>query len=267
MRIEEHILNLLYDYLLEEMSEKERLQAEVHLQHCEECNAECDKMQSTLERLSELRYAPSTERSSEFWSEFPIAVGRRLQANKPGGRALHWVRWWGQLLYGSPRYRIAGALIVLAVGTVFVMKWNAGEKQISSIPDKGKFGIPLELVDQRAQKYFRQSGVLMVELANRKHYEGKPTDLSLERRVSRQLLNEARFLKQQPLTPYTTQLMSDIEPVLIELANSEHHSEKPTVELLRDGIFQGNLLFKVRMAQIAYDSTTRMRIQYASMKE
>ena len=107
----------------------------------------------------------------------------------------------------------------------------------------------------------------MVELANRKHYEGKPTDLSLERRVSRQLLNEARFLKQQPLTPYTTQLMSDIEPVLIELANSEHHSEKPTVELLREGIFQGNLLFKVRMAQIAYDSTTRMRIQYASMKE
>ncbi len=268
MRSEKHILEALYDYLSGEMSESEKRKVEVHLQRCNECNAECDKMRSTLERLSALRYAPSAGQSEEFWSEFPIAVERRIQAfASTRERMLRFVHWWGKRVNGATKYRLATAFIILAIGTTVVMKWNAGETQIPSIAEKEHNGIPLELVDQRTQRYFRQSGVLMVELANRKHYEGMPTDLSLERRVSRHLLDEARFLKQQSLTPYTTKLMSDIEPVLIELANSERHSEKPTVDLLRDGILQGNLLFKVRMAQIAYDSSSRMRIQYASIKE
>ena len=49
--------------------------------------------------------------------------------------------------------------------------------------------------------------------------------------------------------------MNDLEKILIELANIEEHRDLPNVEIVRGGIRQENLLFKIRMAEAMYDSS------------
>jgi hypothetical protein len=72
------------------------------------------------------------------------------------------------------------------------------------------------------------------------------------------LVREARYLKQQPLDVRSRQLMNDLERILIELANTEEQNDLPNVEIIRGGIHQENLLFKIRMAEAMYDSAQFM---------
>ena len=56
-------------------------------------------------------------------------------------------------------------------------------------------------------------------------------------------------------------LIGDLEKILIELANIKEESGLPNVEIVRGGIHQENLLFKIRMAEAMYDTTRFMKIR------
>jgi hypothetical protein len=98
-------------------------------------------------------------------------------------------------------------------------------------------------------QYLRKSKVLLVGLENMKTGEGRTVDLTAERKASRALVDESRSLKQQPLDLHSVQLMNDVDKILIELANTDESESSPHVEMLRGGIRQENLLFKIRMAE------------------
>jgi len=84
-------------------------------------------------------------------------------------------------------------------------------------------------------------------------------DLSSERKVSRDLIEEARYLQSQPLDRRSERLIGDMEKILIELANMKEQNELPNVEMIRGGIHQENLLFKIRMAESLYDTTAAIQ--------
>jgi len=90
---------------------------------------------------------------------------------------------------------------------------------------------------------------LLVGIENMKTGEGGAVDLSAERRASRDLVQEARYFRQLRLDPRSERLMGDLEKIFIELSNSHDSRSRPDVELLRSGIQQENLLFKIRMAE------------------
>jgi hypothetical protein len=85
--------------------------------------------------------------------------------------------------------------------------------------------------------------------------ENPTIDLSTERQVSRDLIHEAQFVRDQPINNKTERLVHDLERILIELANSEEQTDLPNVELIRSGIQQENLLFKIRMAEASFDTS------------
>jgi hypothetical protein len=107
---------------------------------------------------------------------------------------------------------------------------------------------------QRAGQYFRKSKMLLVGLTNMKTDLAEPPDFSSEQRLSRDLIHEARYLKQQPLDSRSRRLVSDLEKILIEVENIKGHDDLPDVEIIRSGIHQENLLFKIRMAEAMLDS-------------
>jgi hypothetical protein len=85
-------------------------------------------------------------------------------------------------------------------------------------------------------------------------------DLSVEQRASRELVREARYLKQRPLEPRVDELVDAMSRILIELANISKDKQIPNMEIVRSGIHQENLLFKIRMAETVFDSA---RVVYA----
>jgi len=96
--------------------------------------------------------------------------------------------------------------------------------------------------------------VLLIGISNLKTGAGEPVDLSVEQRASRDLVREARYLKQRPLDPRVDELIDSMSRILIEMANITRDNQIPNVEIVRSGIHQENLLFKIRMAETVYDS-------------
>ena len=77
-------------------------------------------------------------------------------------------------------------------------------------------------------------------------------DLQAEREASRELVNEARALREEALDVNSARLINDLEKIQIELANMTPDDASPGVAMLRQGIESKNLLFKLRIAETLY---------------
>ena len=121
---------------------------------------------------------------------------------------------------------------------------STGSKPLQAIP-----------ADYRMGDYFRKSKVLLVGITHMKTEDDQPIDLSKESKMSQELLEDARYLKNQPLDIRSAKLIDDLQKILIELANIKEQNGLPNVEIIRGGIHRQNLLFKIRMAEALCDST------------
>ena len=249
---------LLYSYLQKQLTPEQEQQVESHLASCKACAAESAKMRSVLEALPRSAVSPSDERSYDFWDQFAIRVSQGIQQEELPGKGSASSLWEIIEPILLPRWKVVAAastaIVVVAAFLLLRQPQQPVEIAQQQPPLNGQ-PVQLERAAERANQYFQKSKVLLVGISNMKTVEGQPVDLTNEKRVSRELVHEARYLKQQPLDVRSTRLIGDLERILIELANMEVETDLPNVEMIRSGIHRENLLFKIRMAQPVYDST------------
>jgi hypothetical protein len=245
---------LLHDFVLGELSPRRRAAMENHIQTCRSCAADVLEIQETSTLLTDKRRLPSDERSAEFWAGFADTVNRRIaeraRTSRPTGPAfdlrsvLRLARW---------RPLLAGAAASAALFAAFILALQPKDTHLSvvtGIPESAT--APSMSADTLMEQYLRKSRSLLVGLANMDTEGGHPLDLSAERRTSRELIREARYIKQQPLDHRSARLISDLDKIMVQVANFAPDRPTPDVELVRGGIRHENLLFKVRMAQQRY---------------
>jgi hypothetical protein len=270
---------MLYEYLRDELTPADHATVEAHLSSCKECSNELTALREMLSLLPQTTAIPSEERTEEFWHSFASSVTAKALAQKqvrknPFAELVDWIE---ETLLLRPRYAYAvGSSVAVALAALAF--WTFTTPSQRDFADTGQHGKPLEhrsqpaaieqTVDQqpgipvqRVNEYFRKSKTLLVGLANMRTDNSEPLDFSTERRVSRDLVREARFLKRQPLDVRSRHLMNDLERILIELENIEEQNDLSNVEIIRGGIHNENLLFKIRMAEAMYDSP---QVVYAS---
>jgi hypothetical protein len=263
---------MLYEYVQDELSPAERLEVEAHLADCKKCDAQLRSLRDVLTLLPRPETQASEGRSEEFWNLFASKVEQKLaqqerEHRRPWADALDWIE---ELLLLRPKYTytMAGTLAVLVVAFAFLTflpqkshdissALNGNSKQLEHVANPIAPGSESEFTfpNERVSQYFRKSKTLLVGLANLRIEQDEPLDFTTERRVSRDLIREARYLKQQPIDPRSRELMNNLERILIELENIEEKDDLPNVEIIRGGIHQENLLFRIRMAEAMYDST------------
>ncbi len=250
-------------------------------------------MQEALALATRADRPASDARSKEFWAAFATAVEGRISRSRQKKTLLAdvWDLVHSYFFFRRGSFALAGmaaAMILLAI--VLVNRPNPPREVVfvdssksKSIPLEPRNGIalradeerpgqsddvsqpnytasPQELplrvryADNRMSQYLRKSKILLIGIANLKTDEGQPVDLSVEQRTSRELVREARYLKQRPLNPRVDQLVDEMSRILIELANVTKDKQVPNMEIIRSGIHQENLLFKIRMAEAVYDS-------------
>lgn len=269
---------MLYEYVQGELSQDERSVVDAHLAVCKACSAELETMRATLALLPSPATEPSEERSEQFWNQFASSVIEKTGARKQT-RASHIaevIEWIEELVLLHPKYTyaISGTVAVLLLAFAFwtfrtpeqydvALRGNSKplEHHVTPASSDGESNRQLTVQPERVSDYFRRSKIMLVGLANLKTDQSEPLDLSAERRVSRNLIQEARYLKRQPIDPQSREVMNDVEKILIEVANTGSRHNVPNVEIVRSGIHQENLLFKIRMAEAMYDSA---RFMYAS---
>jgi hypothetical protein len=284
---------LLYDYLDGTLSEKERATVEEHLHSCAACTEDLHRVQEALSLVARPERPASDARSEEFWATFSAAVEGKVheRAARRSRLANIWDNLRSFVFFGRGSFAIAGmavAMILLVVVLVnrpaptreYVFVDSSSSKPTTLEPhnetaqrtDEGESipsdeavqpkyaSQPLEAplrvhyADNRMSQYLRKSKILLIGIANLKANEGEPLDLSVEQRASRELVREARYLQRRPLDPRVDQLVESMSRILIELANISKDKQIPNMEIVRSGIHQENLLFKIRMAETVFDS-------------
>ncbi|HEX9829220.1 MAG TPA: zf-HC2 domain-containing protein [Bacteroidota bacterium] len=257
MKSSKHIQDLLYEFHRGELPEDERRRVEQHLASCERCATSAKEVQELVNAVPTSSAKPSEALPEQFWNSFSYAVVNRIRSSE----RLERVRKisFGEYLQSVLVYqrRVFTALAVgVAVVAVLVLTRQFG---VVGDPDtervtQAQSETETPTVQARLGQYFRKSQILMVGLMNMKSENGDGLDLSIESAASRELLQEARFLSEQNIDERTKRLVTDLKKILIELANIEAMYDLPDIEILRAGIRQENLLFKLRMGEQGYDS-------------
>lgn len=105
-------------------------------------------------------------------------------------------------------------------------------------------------VTLQVQKYLERSKVLLLGLINLEPAGDQKIDLSKERRVSRALIKQASFLKENLKEQRLKELINELEGILIEIANMEDQEDLPNVEVLRRGINRQGILLKINIYEM-----------------
>lgn len=259
-----NIRNLLYDYATATLSDDGRRSVEQHLSSCKQCADDLKEIQQAIALLPQPAKAPSDARDEMFWSHLAMNVEREIRQKqaKPN--------WFVEIVEGirsfftlrpTYAYTIGGSLAILLLAVV-VFRWQPTESdhiaEVQIVPNDSTMMLAdLQKSQARVSHYFRKSRTLLVGLANMRTDDAAHFDLSAEKSKARALIREAGFVRMQPINNRTERLVNDLERILIELANLEETNDIPNVEMIRSGIHQENLLFKIRMAEAAFDTSRR----------
>ncbi len=246
----------LYDFLRNALNDDERRRVQEHLDACTPCKHELQQLDRTLQLLSPAPSDPAAVRDNAFWDELAREVEKQVAwTSRPGvvRRMVENVRAFMML---RPTYAYAaGASLVLLVALFFMRQPVQEDRAMVDDVSFPEHAIVRESPAERMSEYFRKSRTLLVGIANMRPGYMAARDISEEQEFSRALIQEARALKQQGLDPRAARLVNDLEKIFIELTNIEPSRHMRDVELVRSGIVQENLLFKLRMAEAALDTT------------
>lgn len=257
-KAKDRMIEALYDGL--EPAEKETF--ERHLRACPECAAEYSVLGATLEIMTR-RERPDP--GPAFWDGYYGRLEKKLDAGPgpapaaPAGRPPV-RRRFGGLFSFAPRWvaQAAAAAVLVAAGILIGRSFLTTP---ASGPSAGTttVAIPAPAGDPRlvrAESYIDRSKILLLALANSdpaaKDFYG--LDLPRQKEISRGLVTEAASLKsdlKSPADRRLRELVSDLEVILLQIANLESESDLEAVELVRQGVDERGLLMKINLNEMA----------------
>ena len=142
--------------------------------------------------------------------------------------------------------------MLLTVGAYWVGRHNAGIGGVPPAPTSVQASLGTEAIRQRVVlaalgEHFDRTERTLVELVNSE--PGRRVDISAEQAWARDLLEANRLYRQAAgmQSPALAQVLEDLEPVLLEIANSPSQLTSDEFESLRGRIEARSLVFKVRV--------------------
>ncbi|MBA4312026.1 MAG: hypothetical protein C0417_05300 [Chlorobiaceae bacterium] len=248
----------LYDYLQNALSGDDKIIVEDHLRSCEICKRTVVGLKDVIEKFQCLTN-PAEERSTEYWNNFALTVERRILNPQNKSISPNLIDQLYSLFVLNKKTTIAlstAMVLMLVIGL-----WYMNKEQLLKVPQQQASvqNQDTALVEKRIGNYFRRSKTLLVGLANLELEHGRSPDLNTEQSVSRELIDESRDLRQQPIDIRSAELMRDMENVLVTFSKIPPQTTQIEFDNIRRRIYRDNLLFKIRMAESAYDEESQSR--------
>lgn len=245
--------------LYEELNAEQKLFFKDHLLLCKKCRTKFEKMTSTLKIMNQ-RIRP--EPGEAFWNGYQTSLAKRIKEEEIlGAKSESWVRTFIRTLSSAPRwsYQTTAALVLVIIGVfigrmVFspsVSELQQGQ-QISSITSQAESRI--ELVN-RTHNYINRSKLILLAMINFDPETEDPyaLDLPYQKQISRELVQEASFLKGELADSDQRRLQNlvvDLEVILLQIANLESEHDFEAIELVKDGVESRGVLLKIRLTDI-----------------
>jgi len=208
-----------------------------HLEACADCAEQWKKLQAVMAAV-EPTAVP--ERGEEYGAQVWQQVRYRLEQKRG---AAGWMAW-----LAPQRLSIAGALAAVVLVAFFAgrMTKNGPENApIAVASPAAKERVLLVAVGSHLQR----SQMVLVELVNAETGKDK-LDISAEQERARDLLTENRLYRQTAAKsgePAVNEVLSELERVLVEVANGPSEVDAKQLEQIRKQIQSQGILLKVRV--------------------
>jgi hypothetical protein len=246
--------------LYDDLSPEERASFEAHIAACASCAAEYRAMTETKTAFDR-RERPDP--GPEFWDGYWDRLEKRLDAEPSPAPAARDARGRGVRLcplFPAWAFRAAGAVALLVAGILIgrILLRPPAPRLARSSPAAAA---PAPGVEQasapaaRARNYFDRSKLILLGLVN---YDPAVSDtygldLPRQKRLSRELVNEAASLKSDlkaPAQRRLRELVSDLETILVQIANLESANDLDGVELAKRGVEEKGIFLKINLTEM-----------------
>ncbi|HUU37427.1 MAG TPA: zf-HC2 domain-containing protein [Candidatus Desulfaltia sp.] len=243
-----------------ELESKDKIFFENHLASCPACAAEFKAVTGTLKTMDR---KARPEPGQEFWEGYWDRLSRRMEKEDAAmetsppsaGKRL------GRIFGLSPRwvFQAAAALVLVVLG-VFIGRTISPPHQTPV--DVAQQTAPLGPGESdpvlRARDYIDRSKPVLLALVNYDpaSEDSYALDLPLQKRISQELVSRAGALKsdlKEPAQRRLRELVTDLETVLLQIANLETENDLEAVEFVKQGVENGGLLLKINLSEMSGD--------------
>ena len=230
----------LIAFVLGDAPEGTSAAAEAHAATCERCRNEIEAVRATLEVAADSKVP---ERDDEYGAR----VWARLEPRLPARQVLPYG------LLSVRRGWLAAAAVLLAVAGAFVAgrlsreARPAGPVVASTAPNQST--IRERVMLSALSEHFDRTEHTLLELVNAGGTGD--VDISAEQAWARDLIDANRLYRQSAsaaASPALTQLLDELEPVLLDIAHSPSHLSPDDFQALRSRIEDRSLVFKLRVS-------------------
>jgi hypothetical protein len=220
-----------------------------HLKQCSRCSDLFASMQKTL-NIMDGREHP--ELSNEYWNQYDQKLQKRMADAKPQN-----VRWYSFGKIPGWALKAAAAFILVGVGVLIGRYYMTPTTPTQTAEPRTTPSTTIQRVsmDPETKRFLERSQVLLIGVVNLEpDAEGNyPTELSAQKKVSRDLIQEASVIKTKLKGPdkrRLNELVSDLELILLQIANLEAENDQPEVEMVKSGVDRKGVLFKINLEQM-----------------
>ena len=252
----ERMIEALYG----ELGEDDKASFDAHLGSCALCAAEFEAMTATLELLDK-RERPDP--GPAFWDGYWDRLSKRLDKEMspaPSGRPARerlaaifdiFPKWAYQLAGGA-----ALVVVGILIGRTVLSRPSPSARQAQQPPALTASGVQQASAPVlRARNFIDRSKLNILALVNYdpRSQDAYGLDLPRQKQVSRQLVNEASGLKsdlKDPAQKRLRELVSDLETILIQIANLESANDLSAVEFVKQGAESRGIMFKINLAEM-----------------
>jgi hypothetical protein len=250
--------DMFVDALYEDLSMEDKSILEKHLKECDLCRQEYEEMAATMSTMSQ-RVRPEPDR--EFFDGYWDRLAERMDRDRVVRTTR--AKWWEYIfsrrrgIFPRWAYQAVASILLVVVG-IFLGRMVFTPDQVMEQPSmmaQSESEVDSRInVSQRAFDYIQRSKLIVLAISNFDPENQDPYALNLpyQQQVSRELVQEASWLKGElsgQRQRRLEELVSDLEVILLQIANLEEESDISTIELVQDGVKSRGILFKIHLAQ------------------
>lgn len=230
-----------------------------HILVCEKCKSRFEEMRAVLQ-FTDKRVRP--EPPKEFWDSYEEKLARRIEIEESSqidhesikeklGRRFNFTSKW---VYQAAA---AVALIIIGVfiGRALFSPSIPGSQHASQQSDLPAQPQPETILVDRSQDYIERSKLILLALVNFDPAIEDPyaLDLPYQKQVSKELVQEASFLKKELAESDQERLenlIASLEIILLQIANLESENDLDAIALVKDGINSRGILMEINLTDL-----------------
>ena len=241
--------NLFTGALYDELDTGQKLFFERHIELCQKCRLGYAQMESTLKIMDK---RTRKEPGKAFWDSYWNRLARKMEKEEAlTQRRKSWRPRWS--------YQAVAAVILVILGffmgrVLFFPSLPERRQAVHATAPPSQLQPGLDLV-HRTRNYIERSKPMLLAIINfdPKSEDLYALDLPYQQQVSRELVNEAGILKKELADSGQKKLqdlITDLELILLQIANLESEHDFDTLELVKRGVDSRGILLKINITDI-----------------